>query len=143
MTSSVSPFSAGLACRCPGCGRERLFDGYRDVAQSCASCGLELRNHDAGNGLAVFVILIVAAAFIVEVKCEPPVWLHLVIWILLIFVSALNLCGFPNGGQRRVQIFNDHHGYAITWYILATALALIYLLFSRQKFMRQPMETLR
>jgi len=91
VTASVSPFSAGLACRCPGCGKGWLFDGYLDVAQSYASCGLDLRNHDAGDGPAVFVILIVAAAPIVEVKYEPPVWLHLVIWIPLIFASSLGL----------------------------------------------------
>ena len=54
---------------------------------------------------------------------------------------ALNLGGFPIGGQTRVQIRNDHLGYAIIWYTLAAALAVIYLLFVRQKFMRQPMGT--
>ena len=96
MAAPVSPFRAGLACRCPGCGKGRLFGGYLDVAPSCDSCGLDLRNHDSGDGPAVFVILIVgfvivAAALIVEVKYEPPTWLHLAIWIPLILASSLGL----------------------------------------------------
>ena len=54
---------------------------------------------------------------------------------------ALNPGGFPIGGQTRVHIRNDHLGYAITWYTLAAALAVIYLLSARQKSMRQPMGT--
>ena len=54
---------------------------------------------------------------------------------------APNPGGFPIGGQTWVQIRNDHLGYAITWYTLAGALTVIYLLFARQKFMRQPMGT--
>ena len=50
---------------------------------------------------------------------------------------ALNPGGYPRGGQTRIQIRNDHLGYAITWYTLAAALAAIYLLFVRQKFMRR------
>ena len=96
MATPVSPFRAGLACRCPGCGKGRLFDGYLNVAQACDRCGLDLRDHDAGDGPAVFVILIVgfaivAAALIMELKYEPPVWLHLVIWIPLILASSLGL----------------------------------------------------
>lgn len=73
-----------------------MFDGYLEVAQSCGGCGLDLRNHDSGDGPAVFVILvvgfvIVAAALIVEVRYEPPIWLHLVIWIPLILASSLGL----------------------------------------------------
>jgi surfeit locus 1 family protein len=37
--------------------------------------------------------------------------------------------GFPIGGQTRIEIPNDHLQYAITWYALALALAVIYFLF--------------
>jgi len=53
-------------------------------------------DHDAGDGPAVFVILIVgfaivAAALIVEIKFAPPTWLHLTVWIPLILASSLGL----------------------------------------------------
>ncbi len=56
-------------------------------------------------------------------------------------VPALNPGGYPIGGQTRIRIRNDHLGYAITWYALAAALAVIYLLFVRQKFIRKPAGT--
>ena len=48
---------------------------------------------DAGDGPAVFVILIVGAivagsALVVEVKYEPPYWVHAVLWIPLLLILS-------------------------------------------------------
>ena len=72
----VSPLSAGLGCKCPRCGRGRLFAGFLTVAEKCEACGLELAKHDSGDGPAVFVILIlgfivVGLALWVELRYEP------------------------------------------------------------------------
>ena len=37
--------------------------------------------------------------------------------------------GFPVGGEIQVALRNDHLQYAITWYSLAIALVVIYVLF--------------
>jgi surfeit locus 1 family protein len=37
--------------------------------------------------------------------------------------------GLPLGGQTLLDLPNDHLQYAITWYALAAALAVIYILF--------------
>src|SRR3546814_3074220 len=47
---------AGLACRCPRCGKGRLFSGILKIAERCNACGLDLRKQDAGDGPAVLVI---------------------------------------------------------------------------------------
>jgi len=52
----VSPLYAGLACRCPRCGRGRVFAGLLEVRTRCAMCDLDLSAQDAGDGPAVFVI---------------------------------------------------------------------------------------
>ncbi|MDF2764226.1 MAG: hypothetical protein K0S81_1220 [Rhodospirillales bacterium] len=39
--------------------------------------------------------------------------------------------GFPIGGQTRTDLPNDHLQYAITWYALALALIVIYILYHR------------
>src|SRR3546814_4506734 len=44
---------AGLACRCPRCGKGRLFSGILKIAERCNACGLDLRKQDAGDGPAV------------------------------------------------------------------------------------------
>jgi uncharacterized protein (DUF983 family) len=92
----TSPFLAGLKCRCPRCGQGRLFAGFLSLAPRCESCGLDYGFADAGDGPAVFVILIVgflvcAAAVIVEFIWRPPYWVHALLWIPLILVISLGL----------------------------------------------------
>jgi uncharacterized protein (DUF983 family) len=96
----VPPFSAGLRCRCPRCGEGKLYDGFLKIADRCDVCGLQLAHEDAGDGPAVFVILIygfvmaVFAAY-VELSYEPPFWVHAVIFVPLILGgSALLLRPF-------------------------------------------------
>jgi surfeit locus 1 family protein len=46
---------------------------------------------------------------------------------------AKNPGGFPIGGQTRIDLPNDHLQYAITWFSLAIALTVIYVLYHRRK----------
>ncbi len=94
--TDVSPFAAGVRCRCPRCGQGPLSDGLLTVRQRCASCGLDLRAQDSGDGPAVFVILVlgfivVGLALFVEVKFGPPLWVHAVIWPGVILAGAIVL----------------------------------------------------
>lgn len=91
-----SLLKTGLLARCPRCGEGPLFKGFLDVAPSCTSCGLDYAKVDSGDGPAVFVILIlgfvvVFLALWVELKYEPPTWVHLVLWIPLILVGVLGM----------------------------------------------------
>jgi len=96
----VPPLSAGLRCRCPRCGEGRLFSGFLTIVPACSVCGLKLAHEDAGDGPAVFVILIygfvmAALAAWVELSYEPPFWVHAVIFVPLILGgSALLLRPF-------------------------------------------------
>ena len=91
-----STIRASLLGLCPRCGKGKLFAGYLTVATRCTSCGLEYAGFDAGDGPAVFVILIVGAivaggALIVEAKFSPPYWVHAVIWLPLIVILTVSL----------------------------------------------------
>ena len=94
-----SPFAAGLAGRCPRCGRGKLFQGFLTLGQKCKVCGLDYSFADAGDGPAVFVILlaglvVVGAALVVEFLYQPPFWLHALLWgplILLVTLAPLRL----------------------------------------------------
>jgi surfeit locus 1 family protein len=46
--------------------------------------------------------------------------------VLLEAGPAPNPGGYPLGGQARINLPNDHLQYAITWYLLAVGLAVIY-----------------
>ncbi len=92
----ISPFKAGIKCRCPRCGTGPLFSGYLTVAKTCPDCDLDYARVDSGDGPAVFIILIVGfivafSALIVEVKYEPSYWVHAVLWLPLILLLSLGL----------------------------------------------------
>jgi uncharacterized protein (DUF983 family) len=102
---------AATGC-CPGCGKGKLFSGFLNIAERCDACGLDLRFADAGDGPAVFVILIVGflivgAALLFEVNYMPPLWLHAVIWPPLLLVLALGLLRVLKGGLVSLQLRND------------------------------------
>jgi uncharacterized protein (DUF983 family) len=90
----VSPFIAGLTCRCPRCGKGRLFHGFLTLAPRCEACGLDYSVMDSGDGPAVFVILfagfiVVGSALIVEALYQPPFWVHAVLWGPLILLTTI------------------------------------------------------
>jgi uncharacterized protein (DUF983 family) len=87
---------AGIVGRCPVCGRGKLFKGYLHIAPACNVCGLDYGAADAGDGPAVFVILVtgfivVGAALIVEILYAPPYWLHALLWGPLAIILPLLL----------------------------------------------------
>lgn len=94
--SFVSPFRAGMSCRCPRCGEGRLFSGFLRVAPSCDVCDLDYSAVDSGDGPAVFVIFIIGAlaaavALWVEFSFSPPLWVHPLYLIPLVVGGSLIL----------------------------------------------------
>jgi uncharacterized protein (DUF983 family) len=88
------PIGRGLRGRCPACGQGRLFKGFLDLRPACEHCGLDFSFADAGDGPAVFVILIggaivVFAALMTEVVFQPPYWVHAALWLPLILLVTL------------------------------------------------------
>jgi uncharacterized protein (DUF983 family) len=80
-----------LLSLCPRCGGGKLFDGYLALKPRCSACGLDYAMFDAGDGPAVFGILIVGAivcglALYVEFTFQPPLWVHAMLWIPLICI---------------------------------------------------------
>ena len=84
----------GLACKCPRCGEGKLYAGFLELRPNCEVCGLDFAFIDSGDGPAIFIIMlagaiVVACALIVEVKYQPPFWLHAVLWLPLILATTL------------------------------------------------------
>ena len=96
----TSPWVSGLLCRCPRCAKGRLYQGFLALRERCPLCGLDYSFADAGDGPAVFIMLIVGfivtgSALAVEILYEPPYWLHALLWIpLAIGLSLLILRPF-------------------------------------------------
>lgn len=84
----------GLACKCPRCGEGKLYAGFLTLAPRCDVCELDYAFIDAGDGPAVFIIMIagfivVGAALVVEMKYQPPFWVHAALWGPLILATTL------------------------------------------------------
>jgi uncharacterized protein (DUF983 family) len=97
MTNDVSlrgSIVRGLACRCPRCGKGRLFQGFLSLAPRCESCGLDYAFADAGDGPAVFVIfiagfIVVGAVLALQVLFNPPYWLLVLILVPLVLLTTI------------------------------------------------------
>ncbi|HEX2653098.1 MAG TPA: DUF983 domain-containing protein [Xanthobacteraceae bacterium] len=109
-----SPWLTGLRCRCPRCGEGKLFAGLLTVAPRCTRCGLDYSFADAGDGPAVFVMLlagflVVGLALFVEIAYQPPFWVHAALWtpiIFLVTVPALRLI------KSLLIVLQHHHNAA-------------------------------
>ena len=88
--------ASALRCRCPRCGRGRVFAGYLKVADRCSDCGLALASNDSADGPAVFIMFIVGGiaiplAFWINAVFGLPSWGFLLIACGLITAMTLAL----------------------------------------------------
>lgn len=87
----------GARGRCPACGEGKLFNGYLRLVDECAHCHAPLGRIRADDAPPYFTILIVGhvlvpIVFVVERAWQPPMWLHMAIWLpLFAILSALFL----------------------------------------------------
>lgn len=112
LVSRPSPLSAGLACRCPRCGEGKLFEGYLKLKPRCSACGLDFTFADSADGPAVLIMFlagftILGGLLAVEILYEPPMWLHLVIWVPLMVMMCLSLLRPMKGLAISTQYARD------------------------------------
>jgi uncharacterized protein (DUF983 family) len=108
----VDAVTAGMRGRCPRCGEGALFDGFLTPAPSCRHCGLDLSFADAGDGPAIFIMLIigfvvVGLALWIEVVHSPPLWLHFLLWVPLSLALCLGALRPLKGVMIALQYKND------------------------------------
>ncbi|MGE0034108.1 MAG: DUF983 domain-containing protein [Xanthobacteraceae bacterium] len=89
-----SALMKGLSCRCPRCGKGKLFNGFLALAPRCDACGLDYAFVDTADGPAFFVMfiagfIVAGAALAVEVAYEPPYWVHAALWMPLILLTTI------------------------------------------------------
>jgi uncharacterized protein (DUF983 family) len=110
-SSGGSIFAIGLGGRCPRCGRGHLFRNYIEIAERCEVCGLDYSFADAGDGPAVFVILIagfvvLGLALWIEFTFSPPFWVHLLVSLPLLIVVCVGLLRPLKGLMLALQYRN-------------------------------------
>ncbi|MFZ3349642.1 MAG: DUF983 domain-containing protein [Xanthobacteraceae bacterium] len=102
---------AGLACRCPRCGKGKLFAGFLAPRPRCEVCGLDYKFADSGDGPAVFIMfpagfIVVGAALITEAVYHPPYWVHAALWLPLILIVTLGPLRPMKGMMIALQYFH-------------------------------------
>jgi len=85
---------AALFGLCPRCGSQTLFEGPVRFAPGCGACGLDFGAYNVGDGPAAFLTLIVgalliAAAILVDFAFEPPLWVHIILWVPLTVAAVV------------------------------------------------------
>lgn len=89
-----------------------MFSGFLDFAKSCEACGESFEIEDAGDGPAVFVIMIVGIVIVpfalaFQVILNMPVWLTLVIWLPILMLACVLLLRPLRGIMFNVQWANE------------------------------------
>ncbi len=99
----LTAIGRGLLCRCPACGRTRLFAGYLTVVPECTNCHAPVGQARADDAPPYFTILIVGhvvvlGMLLLEQAAAPPLWVHAAIWLPLTLVLSLLLLRPIKGG---------------------------------------------
>lgn len=122
-TAARPPIGTALARgamgRCPACGQGKLFSGYLRLADECSQCHAPLGRIRADDAPPYFTILIVGhvlvpIVFMVERAWQPPMWLHMAVWLpMFAILSTLMLRpikGAVVAWMMRLGLTGTEHG---------------------------------
>ncbi len=106
----------GLLCRCPSCGRGKLFGNYLKVVPACASCGEDLSHERADDAPPYFTILLVGHIIVplvlfVETRWQPDLVLQMAVWLPLTVLLALAFLQPIKGAIVGYQWAHYMHGF--------------------------------
>lgn len=99
MESWITYLSRALLCKCPACGKGKLFVSYLKQVSSCSHCNEDLSSIRAEDGPAWLTILIVPHLlmpffFALDPHLGLPEWGSMALWATLAFVLVLVLLPF-------------------------------------------------
>jgi uncharacterized protein (DUF983 family) len=106
----------GLLCRCPNCGRGKLFGAFLKPVDRCAMCGEEIFHHRSDDLPPYLVILVlghvvVGGYMISDTLHHLPMWATLSIWAPITVVTALAIIQPIKGGVIGLQWALRMHGF--------------------------------
>lgn len=115
-TPAMTAMRRGFLCRCPACGKGRLFGRFLKVADRCDACGTEFHHHRADDFPPYIVMFLVGhlvgyGILMTETKMEVPMWLHLALWPALTVLLCLVLIQPVKGSVVGLQYALGMHGF--------------------------------
>ena len=106
----------GLACRCPNCGKGKLYRAYLKISHTCANCGEKLssaRADDFPPYIAIFIVGHVLIGWMLHAEMSGPVDPMFYIWTMVPAAIVLPLIMLPSikGAVVGLQWANFMYGF--------------------------------
>ena len=107
----MNALRAGLLCRCPQCGKGRLYAGFLKVVERCEACGFDFTRLNTGDGAAIFIMqiaggIVVFGALFVQVAYNPPIAVMLAVALPLVAALSVGLMRPGKGLMIALQMRN-------------------------------------
>ncbi len=107
----------GVACRCPRCGKGKLYRAYLKVGDSCSVCGETLshaRADDFPPYIAIFIVGHVLVGWMLHAEMAGPVDPMLYVWTMIPAAILLPIVMLPSikGAVVGLQWAFRMHGFA-------------------------------
>jgi uncharacterized protein (DUF983 family) len=106
----------GLSCRCPACGKGRLFGAFLKPVDRCAGCGEDL-SHQRADDLPAYLVIIVVGHVLLggylltDMVFRVSPFVHIAIWIPVSIVAAIAVIQPIKGGVIGLQWALRMHGF--------------------------------
>lgn len=114
---AVQAARRGFLCRCPACGKGRLFGRFLKVEPACSACGQPFHHHRADDFPPYLVMLLVGhivgyGIYATEMHVEDvPLLLHVLLWPSLAVGLSLALLQPVKGAVIGLQYGLGMHGF--------------------------------
>ena len=106
----------GVMCRCPNCGKGKLFRSYLKINDTCAECGEKLssaRADDFPPYIAIFIVGHVLVGWMLHAEMSGPVDPMFYVWTMIPAAVVLPLIMLPSikGAVVGLQWANYMYGF--------------------------------
>ena len=112
----LSPALTGLTCRCPRCGKGKLFRSYLKINDTCSECGEKLssaRADDFPPYIAIFIVGHILVGWMLHAEMSGPVDPMFYVWTMIPAAILLPLIMLPSikGAVVGLQWANYMYGF--------------------------------
>jgi len=106
----------GVMCRCPNCGKGKLFRSYLKINDTCSECGEKLssaRADDFPPYIAIFIVGHILVGWMLHAEMSGPVDPMLYVWTMIPAAIVLPLVMLPSikGAVVGLQWANYMYGF--------------------------------
>lgn len=106
----------GVMCRCPNCGKGKLFRSYLKINDTCSECGEKLSSalaDDFPPYIAIFIVGHLLIGWMLHAEMSGPVDPMLYVWTMIPAAIVLPLIMLPSikGAVVGLQWANFMYGF--------------------------------